>query len=172
MMAAGPPDSTWRTCRQDACGTTSEKESIMPTVSATSGLAAGTQLKTASRQLQTEDFIKMMLTQLQHQDPLNPAKNEDLMAQMAQIGQIQANNQMQELLTSLAKLNQVGSAGQLIGKMVQGLTDSNEPVSGIVTSVRIENNQVSLELDNGQAVRLDRVTFIGAADGTALAAAA
>ena len=30
--------------------------------------------------LKTEDFIKMMITQLQNQDPLEPAKNQELSA--------------------------------------------------------------------------------------------
>ena len=34
----------------------------------------------AKGQLKTDDFIKMMLTQLQHQDPLEPAKNQELLA--------------------------------------------------------------------------------------------
>ena len=40
--------------------------------------------------LKTEDFIKMMITQLQNQDPMQPADNNQLLAQMSQIGQLQS----------------------------------------------------------------------------------
>src|SRR3712207_7626159 len=46
-------------------------------------------------------FIKMMITQLQHQDPMQPAKNEELLAQMSQIGQLQSATSLQETLKGL-----------------------------------------------------------------------
>ena len=45
-------------------------------------------------QLKVEDFINMMVTQLQNQDPLEPAKNEQLLSQMSQIGQLQSQQEL------------------------------------------------------------------------------
>jgi flagellar basal-body rod modification protein FlgD len=125
------------------------------------------QIKSTKGQLQTEDFIKMMLTQLQHQDPLEPAKNQELLAQMSQIGQLQTSNQLQETLQGLALQNQLGSAGNLIGKLVQGLGIDNETVTGLVQSVRVENNEVYLELDNGKTLPMANVMAIAAAPANA-----
>src|SRR5688572_2083089 len=86
--------------------------------------------------LKSEDFIKMMITQLQHQDPLEPAKNEELLAQMSQIGQLQSTTQLRQSLKGLVLQNQIGAAGNLIGKTVEGLDDRNEKVKGLVNSVR------------------------------------
>jgi len=119
--------------------------------------------------MKTEDFIKIMLTQLQHQDPLDPAKNLELLAQMSQIGQLQASTDMQDMLKGLSLQNQIGSAGQLIGKMVAGVDDTNQQTAGLVTSVRVQENQVYLELDNGNTLRMDRVTAIAPARTTAAA---
>jgi len=119
--------------------------------------------------MKTEDFIKIMLTQLQHQDPLDPAKNQELLAQMSQIGQLQASTDMQDMLKGLSLQNQIGSAGQLIGKMVAGVDDTNQQTAGLVTSVRVQENQVYLELDNGNTLRMDRVTAIAPARTTAAA---
>ena len=52
--------------------------------------SSSSQIKSKNFELKTEDFIKMMITQLQNQDPLEPAKNEELLAQMSQIGQLQS----------------------------------------------------------------------------------
>ena len=112
------------------------------------------------RELKAEDFIQMMITQLQNQDPMQPAKNEELLAQMAQIGQLQSSTKLQETLTSFATQNRIGAAGNMIGKMVQGLDDNNEVVGGMVVSVRVEQDKVLLELDNGKALALERVTAI------------
>ena len=126
----------------------------------------GTQMKGKQFELKAQDFIKMMITQLQNQDPTNPAKNEELLAQMSQIGQLQANTSLNESLKGMVLQNQIGSAGNLIGKSVEGLDDRNEEVKGIVNSVRVEGNDVMLELDNGNTVALGRITAIASAPAT------
>jgi flagellar basal-body rod modification protein FlgD len=113
----------------------------------------------------------MMLTQLQHQDPLEPAKNQELLAQMSQIGQLQTSNQLQETLKGLALQNQLGSAGNLIGKLVQGLSEDQEMVTGLVSSVRVEGDEVFLELDNGKTLSMGNVTAIAAPPANAAPAA-
>ena len=130
------------------------------------------QVKSSKGQLNTDDFIKMMLTQLQNQDPLEPAKNQELLAQMSQIGQLQTATQLQNTLKGLTLQNQLGSAGNLIGKLVQGLDSNNENVSGLVSSVRVENNQVFLELDSGKTLSMGNVTSIAAAPANTAPSAA
>jgi hypothetical protein len=43
---------------------------------------------------------------------------------------------------------------------VEGLDDQDKPVKGIVNSVRVEENNVMLELDNGNKLQLGRVTSV------------
>ena len=124
----------------------------------------------SKKQLKTEDFIKMMITQLQNQDPLEPAKNQELLAQMSQIGQLQSATSLQESLKGLVLQNQIGSAAGLIGKSVQGLDDANEQVTGLVNSIKVTADGVNLELDNGQTLKLDRVTSIGGTSAPSAAA--
>src|SRR5438128_8918656 len=102
------------------------------------------QVKSKKMELKTEDFIKMMITQLQHQDPLEPAKNQELLAQMSQIGQLQTSTDLQETLKDLAAQNksgafqdQIGAGAQLIGRQIKGTDIDNTPVEGVVTSVRV-----------------------------------
>ena len=116
--------------------------------------------KTDKLQLKAQDFIKMMITQLQQQDPMDPAKNDQLLAQMSQIGQLEASTQLQDSLKGLVLQNQISSAATMIGKTVQGMDDSNNTIGGLVNSVRVQSDGVSLELDNGQSLALGRVTAI------------
>src|SRR5947208_12291940 len=97
----------------------------------------GTQLPNKSLGLKPADFIKRMITQLQNQDPLQPAKNEELLAQMSQIGQLQSSTELQASLKSLVLQNNIGSAGNLIGRMVQGLDDRGSKVKGLVNSIKV-----------------------------------
>ena len=102
----------------------------------------------------------MMITQLQNQDPMEPAKNEELLAQMSQIGQLQTSTALQESLKGMVLQNQIGSAGNLIGKTIEGLDGRNEKVTGVVNSVRVEGDVVHLELDNGKRLPMSSVTKI------------
>src|SRR3954447_1662383 len=117
--------------------------------------------------LKPEDFIKMMITQLQNQDPMQPAKNEELLAQMSQIGQLQSATSLQDSLKGLVTQNQIGAAAGLIGKTVQGLDDKDDPVTGTVTSVSVGKDSVDLELDNGTKLPLTRVTSIASTTAAA-----
>ena len=124
------------------------------------GSTPARQVKSKNFELKTEDFIKMMITQLQNQDPLEPAKNQELLAQMSQIGQLQSSTTLQESLKGMVLQNQIGSASALIGKTVQGLDSQDDPVTGLVNSVKVGADGVSLELDNGKTLLLTRVTQI------------
>ena len=127
------------------------------------GTASSHQLASKKSALNPDDFIKMMITQLQNQDPMEPAKNDQLLAQMSQIGQLQSSTQLQESLKGLVLQNQIGSAATLIGKTVQGMDTNNNTIAGVVSSVRVQDDGVSLELDSGQSLQLGRVTSIAPA---------
>ena len=110
--------------------------------------------------LKTEDFIKLMVTQLQNQDPMEPAKNQELLAQMSQIGQLQTSEKLQGTLSQFGFQSQLASAGSLIGKSVTGMDASKNDVDGIVTGIRVEDDTVNLELDNGKTLPLGNVETI------------
>jgi flagellar basal-body rod modification protein FlgD len=134
--------------------------------------STGTQMKGKQFELKAQDFIKMMITQLQNQDPTSPAKNSELLAQMSQIGQLQSSTTLTEGIQSMVLQNQIGSAGNLIGKTVEGLSDNDKPVDGIVNSVRVEGKSVVLELDNGNKLQLGRVTSVSDTKASATGAIA
>ncbi len=146
----------------------------MVTRPVSNGTPQGNQIKSKSSQfeLKSSDFIKMMITQLQNQDPMEPAKNEELLAQMSQIGQLQASTLLTESIKGMVLQNQIGSAGNMIGKSIEGMDDQNEKIRGVVNSVRVEGNDIFLELDNGKKLNMGRVTSIASAPSTAKAVAA
>jgi flagellar basal-body rod modification protein FlgD len=133
-----------------------------------SGAPSGNTVNNKLGNLKSEDFIKMMITQLQNQDPMEPAKSDQLLAQMSQIGQLQASTTLTDSLKTMVVQNQIGAASSLIGKIVKGMDATNETVTGMVNSVRVEGDKVKLELDNGNVLDMSQVTQI--APGTAAAA--
>ncbi len=139
----------------------------MTTSGVTSGINGTTGTQSAKKNaydLNPSDFIKLMITQLQNQDPTNPVKNGELLGQISQISQLQSSTTLTSTLQDLTQQNQVGSASNLIGKVVSGLDDGNDPVTGLVTSIKVAGGKVNLQLDNGKELGLGRVTDITTAN--------
>ena len=51
-------------------------------------------------------FLKLLVTQLQHQDPLNPLDDKEFIAQLAQFSSLEQMNNISEGITSLVKKTQ------------------------------------------------------------------
>lgn len=135
------------------------KNMTIPSATGSQG-TQGTQLPNSNFNLQPKDFLNMMITELQNQDPTKPTDSADLLAQMSQIGQLQSATTLQTALQGMVLQNSISSAGNLIGKQVQGVDATNENVQGLVTSVKVVDQNVMLELDSGKQLALGRVTAI------------
>lgn len=78
---------------------------------------------TGSSALDKDAFFKLMLAQLKNQDPMNPLKNHEMAAQLAQFSTLE---QMSNMNSTLTKIEGKGAAPEnfqalnLIGKVVQG----------------------------------------------------
>jgi flagellar basal-body rod modification protein FlgD len=97
-----------------------------------SATGSGQQTKTASATLGKDDFLKLLTTQLQNQDPLNPISNEDFIAQTAQFSsleQLQNMNTVLQQLLALSGGNGVTSSAPLLGRTVS-VNGSAVPLDG------------------------------------------
>jgi flagellar basal-body rod modification protein FlgD len=96
--------------------------------------------------LQTQDYIKLMVSELQNQDPLNPMDNAQMLQQVSQISAIQSNNSLTSTLNSVLLGQNLSSAGSMIGKGIVGLTDAGDDVMGIVDSASIVDGKPYLNV--------------------------
>jgi flagellar basal-body rod modification protein FlgD len=97
--------------------------------------------------LNLDSFLKLMITELQNQDPLNPMDNTQMLEQINQIRQIGASDKLTGTLESVLLGQNIASASGLIGADVDAISDTNEKVSGHVSRVSIVNGAPVLELD-------------------------
>lgn len=86
------------------------------------------------------DFLNLLITQLKNQDPLNPMKDTEFIAQLANFSSLQQMTSMNSnMSTLLAQQNYTNAAG-MIGKQVT--TSDNK--SGVVSKVSLDQGQINL----------------------------
>jgi flagellar basal-body rod modification protein FlgD len=110
--------------------------------------------------MSSEDFIKIIFTELSNQDPFQPNDSAALLEQLDSIRSIEADLKLTDQLHSLVFENQLASASSMIGKFIGGLTTDNQRVAGFVVSVIRQGDDVNLELDNGWVVPIGGVETV------------
>lgn len=110
--------------------------------------------------LSSEDFIKVMVEELSNQDPFEPQDSGALLEQLSSLRNIESQFQLQDSISSLVLQNQMSAAGGLIGKVITGLNSFNDRVEGLVTSVRLQGDDIMLELDSGHTISMESVEEI------------
>jgi flagellar basal-body rod modification protein FlgD len=112
-----------------------------------------------------DQFLGLLIAELQNQDPLNPMENSELVQQIGQIRQISATNQLSDTLSSVLLGQNTATASSLIGKQVNALTDDLENVEGVVTRASIsvdesDGSRLIRVLIGDKSVRLDNIREI------------
>lgn len=122
----------------------------MSAISGTGGIAnnaKNAQAGNAYNDLDMDDFMKMMIAELQNQDPLNPMDNSELVAQISQMRSVSATDKMTETLDSVLLGQNITSATNLIGAEIDALSDDLQRVTGVVDRVSVADGQPKLHLD-------------------------
>jgi flagellar basal-body rod modification protein FlgD len=87
-----------------------------------------------------DQFLKLFVAQLQHQDPMNPMNDNEFMAQMASFSTL-------EQVTNLAAANERSATIGLIGRTVTYTDSNNETHTGTVEKVTTKDGKPLLTVD-------------------------
>lgn len=123
----------------------------MTTINTTTGTAnvattSSTTTKNSTNSLGKDDFLKMLVTQLQNQDPLKPMDDTSFIAQMAQFSSLE---QMQNMNSATLATQ----ANGMIGNKVTWTNDTNDVFNGVVNGVSIVSGESKLIVD------VDAITY-------------
>jgi flagellar basal-body rod modification protein FlgD len=80
-----------------------------------------------------EDFIRLFLTQLSFQDPLEPVDNREFLAQLAQFTAVEEQRTLNANLEALLSVQASGQAIALLGKTVEVATATGSVVGEVTT---------------------------------------
>ena len=117
--------------------------STVPSVNSGNTVASTTRTSQIQKTLGQDDFLKMLIAQLQNQDPLNPLQGADFAAQLAQFSSLdqltQINTQLSNLASSFSSANN-SQAVSLIGDEVVA-NGNSITVSGTSTTLAYNLSQ-------------------------------
>jgi len=124
-----------------------------------------------------DDFLKLLVTQLKYQDPLNPMEDKDFIAQTAQFSSLEQMQNLNtnvkeglnnliglqyELLLNFTSWQSTLSGLNLIGKEIVGKDAKGESITGIVERVKF-TEKGPFVLVNGKEIALVDIIEIGSA---------
>jgi len=85
------------------------------------------------------DYMNLLITQLQNQNPLEPLDNNEMASQLAQFSQLQQLESMNESFAKVLATTELTYANSLIGKevsfMLENETGTTDITSGVVEQV-------------------------------------
>jgi flagellar basal-body rod modification protein FlgD len=117
-------------------------------------------VSSSNGELGKDDFLKLFVAQLSHQDPMNPMNDQDMMGQMASFSQLEQVTNMaaanQTIATNLAS----SSAVSLIGRSVTYLDQDDIPHTGTVEKVTVTDGKPSLTVAGTDGIDPSTITQV------------
>mgnify|MGYP001218781620 FL=1 len=109
-----------------------------------------------------DEFIKILMVQLQNQDPLSPMEDREFIAQMATFSQLEQTMNMARSIETLVNnqlISPVIQYSHMIGKTVSyyDVEDQSKIVTSKVKAVSQKDGWAILELENGDKIYADSV---------------
>jgi flagellar basal-body rod modification protein FlgD len=145
--------------------------STMPAISAGPATPTGTGLKGT-----TDEFLKLFMAQLQHQDPMSPQSGSDMVAQLAQFSAVEQATQTNTQLANLAAAqasNASASMATLVGRTCDasagdfsiGTAGGSPPSLSVTSPNPMTGASVVIKDANGKEIRRIPIAA-GAKDAT------
>jgi flagellar basal-body rod modification protein FlgD len=122
--------------------------SFTPIISEYHYVQENKQPKANDNLLSKDAFLKLMLAQLTHQDPLNPQDSNTFLAQLAQLTQLEQMINLNTGLNDLLRTQVYTQAVTLVGRQVKIMPSKGGEIEGIVEKVVFQNDQANVVVGN------------------------
>jgi flagellar basal-body rod modification protein FlgD len=132
-----------------------------PGVNATTTNNDVSSARTATNKLNQDTFLKLLVAQLKYQDPMEPAKGAEFLAQTAQFTSVERLDELGKLTSELLASQMLVGATSMVGRTVTYTGADGKTASGVVTAAAFSGNAPVLRV-NGTDVPLSSVTEVAA----------
>jgi flagellar basal-body rod modification protein FlgD len=119
-------------------------------VSASGGTSTQLERTDKAGQLGQDAFLKLMVAQMQHQDPMAPTDSTQMMSQMAQFTSVEQLTNLSNAMTALQLNQDFAGSVALIGRSVTYTQADGTQASGSVTAVTPSKDGALLTIDGKQ----------------------
>lgn len=103
-----------------------------------------------------QDFLQLLVTQLQNQDPLEPVGQEDMLQQLAQFSMLEGVEELNANFAQLLKLQELNEGANLVGRTVRYESAAGPVQEGFVSEARVNQGELIFVID-GEDVTLDQI---------------
>ena len=107
-----------------------------------------------------DDFMTLLITQLQYQDPTEPMTNDEILSQVSQMQSMQASIELTDTLEGLSNGQSLASASSLIGQRVVGRRGDGGVVEGTVDRAVLREGQAVVAVGDDE-LTLGQIESIG-----------
>ncbi|MBN1267449.1 MAG: hypothetical protein JXA25_18295 [Anaerolineales bacterium] len=132
------------------------------TVSAVTAASSSTQSSASVNtfsNMQSNEFMMLLLVELKNQDPLEPMDSNEIMGQITQLNSLQELQAINGGIANLAQNNKLVEAASLLEKMVSYVSGDDLVKIGLVEGITQSGEEISL-LIGDDAVALDSILSI------------
>ena len=113
--------------------------------SSVSNVAAANSTTENKNTLDKDAFLKLLVTQMQYQDPMEPTSNTEYMSQMAQFSSVE---QMQNLTSTITSGQSMSLTGQYVILNVPDAAGNIDQVSGLVDYVTVQDGKTYFHIED------------------------
>lgn len=111
-----------------------------------------------------QEFMDLLVAQIQYQDPLNPTSQEDITAQLAQISTVSGIDQLNLQFSEMLEMQSVFEGASLVGTNVEYTSPSSSEVkTGEISEARVSNGALQLTVD-GESISIGDINAVLAGD--------
>jgi len=131
------------------------------TINATGSASPATQAVSGKNaDLGKDQFLKLFVAQLQHQDPMNPMEDSDFMGQMASFSTLEQVTNMASANEAMAANLHLSQSVGLIGRTVTWIDDADVAHTGVVEKVSQQGGYPVLTVSGTEGVDPTTITQI------------
>ena len=114
---------------------------------------AGAQRTTGNATLGKDDFLKLLVAQLQHQDPMSPTDNNEFMSQMTSYSTLEQVTNLAKTNAEMASTLSMGQALGLLGKTVTYVGEDGKTTrTGVVEKVVTDGGVAKLTVSGVEGI--------------------
>ena len=108
--------------------------------------------------LDSNTFMRLLISELQNQNPMEPMSNTEMMSQISQLATVEGINSLGTKFSDVLSLARTIGGGQMVGKEVEYRT-SDGIRAGTVESASVRDGALTLQIDGNEVDVNDVLTL-------------